>query len=156
MSHHNAIDHEIAEPEDKGPGTRLLEIVPRILLADDQEEIRWTVASLLEEHFDIVGFAENGKQVLELVAQSSPDVLVLDIFMPVLNGIETAASLLESGCPCKVLFLTAHEDSDFLEAVIALGALGYVLKPHLATELIPAIRSVLKGHCYISTHMRSS
>jgi DNA-binding NarL/FixJ family response regulator len=156
MSHHNAIDHDIPEPEDRGRGTRHVEIVPRILLADDREEIRWTVASLLEEHFDIVGFAENGKQVLELVAQCSPDVLVLDIFMPVLNGIETAACLLECGCPCKVLFLTAHEDSDFLEAAIALCAVGYVLKPHLATELIPAIRSVLQGHCYISTHIRSS
>ena len=155
MPYHNAIENN-PEPEGTGRGTKLLEIVPRILLADDQEEIRRTVASLLEEHFDIVGFAQNGKQVIELVAQSSPDVLVLDIFMPVLNGIDAAASLLASGCPSKVLFLTAHDDSDFLEAAIELGALGYVLKPHLATELIPAIRSVLKGHCYISTRMRSS
>jgi len=155
MPYHNAIENN-PEPEGTGRGTKLLEIVPRILLADDQEEIRRTVASLLEEHFDIVGFAQNGKQVIELVAQSSPDVLVLDIFMPVLNGIDAAASLLASGCHSKVLFLTAHDDSDFLEAAIELGALGYVLKPHLATELIPAIRSVLNGRCYISAHMSSS
>lgn len=153
MPYHNAIDQDTPEPEGRGRGTTLSEIVPRILLADDQEEIRCTVASLLKEHFDIVGFADNGKQVLELVAEHTPDVLVLDIFMPVMNGIDAAASLLASGCQSKVLFLTAHDDSDFLEAAIALGALGYVLKPYLAKELIPAIRSVLNGHCFISARM---
>ena len=155
MANHNAMREGTPEPEGGGLDRRIVKTVPRILLADDQEEMRWAVASLLEEHFDIVGFAENGKQVLELVTQCSPDVLVLDIFMPVLNGIDTAASLLASGCPAKVLFLTAHDDSDFLKAAIAVGALGYVLKPHIATELITAIRTVQNGHPYISAQIRS-
>ena len=131
-------------------------IVPRIVLADDQEEVRRTVALMLEDEFEIVGLAENGKQVLELVIQRSPDVLVLDIFMPVLNGIETAACLKDAGCPTRVLFITVHEDPEFLDTAMSVGALGYVLKAHLATDLIPAIRSVMEGCIYISPSMHSS
>jgi CheY-like chemotaxis protein len=140
----------------RGHSTRRSQLAPRILLADDQKEIRQAVASVLRDCFEIVGLAENGKQVLELVRRRTPDVLVLDIFMPVLNGIETVAHLKESGCPSKVLFLTVHEDSDFLETAISMGVLGYVLKPHLATDLIPAIRTVLQGHLYISPSMKFS
>jgi len=129
--------------------------VPRILLADDQEEVRRTVASMLEDKFAIVGLAENGKEVLAMALSRSPDVLVLDIFMPVLNGIETAVQVKASGFPVKVIFLTVHEDLDFLDATMSVGALGYVLKAHLATDLIPAIQHVLEGRVYISPSMLS-
>jgi two-component system response regulator DegU len=131
-------------------------MVPRILLADDQEEIRRTVASMLEDEFEIVGCAENGKQVLEFMVHRSPDVLVLDIFMPVLNGFETAARLKASGSRTKVLFVSVNEDPDFLDTAMTVGALGYVSKAHLATDLIPAIRSVLDGRFYLSPCMHSS
>lgn len=123
---------------------------PRILLADDQEEIRRAIVSMLEDEFEIAGAAENGSQVLDLAAKQCPDVLVLDIFMPVLNGIEVAASLRASGCPAKVLFVTVNEDPDFLDTAMSVGALGYVSKAHLATDLIPAIRSVMDGRIFIS------
>ena len=128
----------------------------RIVVADDQEENRRTIASMLEHEFAIVGLAENGSQVLELAMEQSPDVLVLDIFMPVLNGIEAAVSLRACGCHAKVLFVTVHEDPDFVERAISVGALGYVSKAHLATDLIPAIRSVMEGHIFISPCMHSS
>jgi len=70
--------------------------------------------------------------------------------MPVLNGIEVAASLRASGCPAKVLFVTVNEDPDFLDTAMSVGALGYVSKTHLATDLIPAIRSVMDGRIFIS------
>jgi DNA-binding NarL/FixJ family response regulator len=124
--------------------------MPRILLADDQQEILRTVLSLLDDEYEVVGVAQDGEGVLELLRAESPDLLVLDIFMPVLNGIETAIRLRASGSAIKLLFLTVHEDADFVDAAISVGALGYVLKAHLITDLLPAIREVLKGNVYIS------
>jgi DNA-binding NarL/FixJ family response regulator len=139
------------EDQPKSHGVRHRRVVPRILIVDDQEEIRQMVASMLQDEFEIVGFAGNGKQALEFVVNRSPDVLVLDVFMPVLNGIETAACLKASQCRAKVLFVTVHEDPDFLSAAMSLGARGYVSKAHLATDLIPAIRSVMEGRIYVSS-----
>jgi DNA-binding NarL/FixJ family response regulator len=110
---------------------------------------------VLQGEFQIVAIAENGVQVIELALSSHPDVMVLDIFMPVANGIETAVRAKAIGCRSKVLFLTVDEDPDFAEAAMSVGALGYVLKPRLATDLIPAIRSVLEGRVYISRSMHS-
>jgi DNA-binding NarL/FixJ family response regulator len=152
----NAVEWDAREVHTRNDRRALGHVVPRVLLADDQEEIRRTVASMLEDGFEIVGLAENGKEVLDLVIKRTPDVLVLDIFMPVLNGIETAACLKESGSPTKVLFITVHEDPEFLAAAMSVGALGYVLKAHLATDLIPAILSVMEGCIYISPGVHSS
>ena len=151
----NAVEWDACEAQPKDRRSRHGRIIPRVLLADDQEEIRRTVASILEDECEIVGLAENGKQVLDLVIDRSPDVLVLDIFMPVANGIETAVRAKAIGCRSKVLFLTVDEDPDVAEAAMSVGALGYVLKPRLATDLIPAIRSVLEGRVYISRSMHS-
>jgi Response regulator containing a CheY-like receiver domain and an HTH DNA-binding domain len=137
-------------PEARGKASVIGHRVPRILVADDQEEVRRTIVSMLEDEFEIEGSAENGSQVLELALNRPPDVLVLDICMPVLNGIETAAYLKAAGCPAKVLFVTVHEDPDFLNTAMSVGALGYVSKAHLATDLIPAIRSVMEGCVFIS------
>jgi len=123
---------------------------PRILLADDQREVRQTVASLLQNDFQVVGMADNGADVLELAASRSADVLVLDIEMPVLNGIETARRAKACDFPGKIVFLTVYDDTDFVEAAMSVGALGYVVKTHLATDLIPAIWRALEGEIYIS------
>jgi DNA-binding NarL/FixJ family response regulator len=131
-------------------------VVPTILLADDHEEMRRTVASVLQDEFQIVGMAENGVQVIELALSALPDVMVLDIFMPFVNGIETAIRVKAFGCPSKVLFLTVEEDPDFAEVAMSIGALGYVLKARLATDLIPAIHAALEGRVYISRSMHSS
>lgn len=131
-------------------------VIPRILLADDHDEVRRTVASILQDEFQVVALAEDGAQVIELAPRLSPDLMVLDIFMPVVNGIETALRVKAFGCPSKVLFLTADEDPDLAKAAISVGALGYVLKARLATDLIPAIRKALEGRVYISRSMHSS
>ena len=127
---------------------------PRILVADDCEEVGRTVAALLESEFQIVGMAKDGKEVLKLVVNCSPNVLVLDLFMPLLNGIETTEHVKASGAPTAVVILTVHEDPDFVEAAMSVGALGYVLKPHITTDLIPAIRTALQGKSYVSPSMR--
>ncbi len=124
---------------------------PSVLLADDQEEVRQTIAHLLELEFRIVGMAENGERALELTPNLSPDVVVLDICMPVLNGIEAAEQLRESGCPAKVIFLTAHADQDFVEAAFSAGAFGYVLKSSAGGDLIPAIHQALEGKHFVSS-----
>lgn len=127
--------------------------VPRVFLADDQEEMLQTVTQMLEGEFQVVGTAENGMRALELVPSLSPDILVLDISMPVVNGIEVACLLKGSGLAAKVIFLTVHSDPDFVEAAMSAGALGYVLKPCLASDLVPAIWAVLEGNTFVSPTM---
>ena len=123
---------------------------PRILLADDSEEVSRIVAALLEKEFEVVGLAKDGQEVLELVPKCCPNALVLDLFMPSLNGLETAHHIRASGSPTAVVILTVQDDPDFVEAAISVGALGYVLKPHINTDLVPAIWTVLQGKMYVS------
>jgi DNA-binding NarL/FixJ family response regulator len=123
---------------------------PRILLADDQQKIIEAVVQLLRGRYDIIGAVENGEQLVEAEARLDPDLIVLDISMPVLNGIEAAFRLKESASMAKLIFLTVHEDRDFVEAAFSAGALGYVLKHRLATDLLPAIREVLRNRVFVS------
>lgn len=128
--------------------------VPRILVVDDQKEILQTVCLMLEGEFDIIGFAENGILAIELATSLLPDVMVLDIAMPIVNGLEAARRLKDIGLGPRIVFLTLYADDEFVEAALSLGALGYVLKTSLATDLVPAIRAVLDGHIYVSPCMR--
>jgi DNA-binding NarL/FixJ family response regulator len=123
---------------------------PRVLLADDLPEIRERVTELLRPDFDIVAIAQNGPEAVEAASTLNPDLLVLDISMPILNGIQVASRLRDLGCKAKVIFLTVHEDPDYIEAALSVGALGYVFKSRVATELVPAVRSVLQGHRFMS------
>jgi DNA-binding NarL/FixJ family response regulator len=120
----------------------------RILLADDQPEMLAAVTRLLEDEFDIVAAIVNGEEAIEAVASLDPDLLVLDISMPALNGLEAASRLKSSALRTKIIFLTVHEDIDFVEAAFLAGALGYVLKGRFTTDLIPAIREVLQGRVF--------
>jgi DNA-binding NarL/FixJ family response regulator len=110
---------------------------PRVLLADDLPEMLETVTQLLRDDFEIVGYAQDGEEAIKAPTTLNPDLLVLDIEMPFRNGIQVASHLRESGCRAKVIFLTAHGDLDYVEAAWSLGALGYVLKSRIATDLLP-------------------
>lgn len=125
------------------------------MLADDQREILETVARLLKDEFDVIAAVANGKLAFEAAVRMAPDLIVLDISMPVLNGIEAASLLKESGSRAKVVFLTVHEDPVLVEAALSVGARGYVLKQRLATDLIPAIRQVLDDRIFVSESVRS-
>ena len=124
---------------------------PRVLLADDLPEILETVTQLLRDDFEIVGYAHDGEEAIKAATTLNPDLLVLDIQTPLHNGIQVASNLRDSGCRAKVVFLTAHEDLDYVEAGWSVGALGYVLKSRIATDLLPALQEVLQGRRFISS-----
>ena len=129
---------------------------PRVLLADDLPEVLQRVAQLLKDDFEVVGFAQNGREAIEAAKALDPDLLVLDISMPILNGIQVASRLRGSGCRAKVIFLIVHEDRDYVEGAFSVGALGYVLKSRVATDLIPAAQEALRGHTFTSLLQPSS
>ena len=124
--------------------------MPRVVVAEDQELMRHAIAKILQGRFTLVGTADNGRLAIELAQALNPDVLVLDISMPTLNGIEAASHLKEIGSTVSMVFLTAHDDFDFVEAAFSAGALGYVLKQFLATDLIPAIWAAIHGQSFVS------
>jgi|SRR6516162_10459653 DNA-binding NarL/FixJ family response regulator len=122
----------------------------RVLLADDHVTILTRVRSVLGEEFDIVGTVSNGRDALKEVQRLDPDVLVIDISMPVLDGLQAAAQLRSCHPRTKIVFLTVHEDQDFVDAAFSAGASGYVVKSQVASDLVPAIREALDGRTYVS------
>jgi DNA-binding NarL/FixJ family response regulator len=122
----------------------------RVLLADDHGDFLRKVRGELSTEFEIVDTAANGEEAIDAVHRLDPDVLVIDISMPILDGLQAVARLRDDHCRTKVVFLTIHEQSDFVSAAFAAGASGYVSKRHLGSDLVPAIREVLQGHTFIS------
>ena len=128
---------------------------PRIVLADDHRIVVEGLRSLLQSEFDLVGTAENGVDLVELAQRTTPDVIVTDISMPLLNGIDAVRKLRESGVQAKVVFLTMHPDVVYATRAMEAGASGYVLKHWAPDELIAAIHEVLRGGTFISTSLRN-
>ena len=122
----------------------------RILLAEDHEGMRDRVVRLLEPEFEVVGAVEDGLALLEAAQRMRPDVCVLDISMPRMSGIKIAARFRKQDSAVKVIFLTAHEDPDFVRAALATDALGYVVKSRMASDLHVAIRAALGGRLFVS------
>jgi DNA-binding NarL/FixJ family response regulator len=120
------------------------------LLADDHEDFLAVAARLLAEEFEVVNKVGDGQALLGEAARLEPDVLVLDISMPVLSGIEAARRLQAAGCRARIIFLTVHDDPDYVRAAFAAGALGYVVKCRLASDLLFALREVLAGRSFVS------
>jgi DNA-binding NarL/FixJ family response regulator len=108
------------------------------------------IVQLLQGEGEIVGAVENGEQLIGAALSLDPDLIVLDISMPVMNGIEAAHRLKTLGSRAKVIFLTLHQDDAFMTAAVVAGALGYVLKHRMASDLIPAVRKVLQDHPFAS------
>jgi DNA-binding NarL/FixJ family response regulator len=108
------------------------------------------VASLLESTFEVVGRVADGRSLFEAAMKLKPDVIVTDICMPVLNGLEAADLLRNSGCAAKIVFLSVHSEPDFVQAGLSAGASGYVVKPRVGTELVLAIREALAGKIFVS------
>lgn len=104
----------------------------------------------LEPEFDVIASVANGQAAVEAGARLAPDVLVLDISMPVLDGLQAARKIRTSGSDVPIVFLTVHEDSDFAEAAFAAGAQGYVVKSRFATDLVHAVREALAGRRFVS------
>ena len=122
----------------------------KILLADDHPNLLEKVASLLEPTFEVVGRVRDGQSLFDAAMNLQPDLIVSDISMPILNGIEAASKLKDAGCRSRVVFLTVHADPDYVSRCLVIGAHGYVVKCHMATDLLPAIDEALAGRNFIS------
>lgn len=122
----------------------------RVLLADDHPHFSELVEVLLGPAFEIVGKVSDGRALYEAAISLKPDLILADISMPVLNGIEAVDELHRSGCRSKIIFVTVHSDADFVRSCLAAGAAGYVIKPRIAIDLELAIDEVLAGRLFIS------
>ena len=109
-----------------------------------------TVVPILEPAFRVIGTAFDGKAAVEAEGKLHPDVVVMDISMPVMSGIDAAKMMRKKGSKAKIVFLTVHQDSDILAASKLAGGLGYVVKNRLGTDLVPAIEEALAGHSFVS------
>jgi DNA-binding NarL/FixJ family response regulator len=123
---------------------------PSVLVAEDNAEMRQTISALIESHFHLVGTVTDGQQAIESAIRLNPDVVLLDIAMPVLNGIQVASRLRNSCCAAKLIIVTVHYGSEYIEAAYSLGVLGYVLKQYIWNDLIPAIEAALQGQRFTS------
>jgi DNA-binding NarL/FixJ family response regulator len=123
---------------------------PRLLMADDHTLVLEGIRKLLETEFDLVGVADNGYSLLREAERLKPDVILLDISMPLLNGIEACRQLVKSMPEAKVIFLTMHADVVYVEEALRAGGVGYMLKRSAVTELSLAIHSVLRGQRYVT------
>ncbi|MBB5346304.1 response regulator transcription factor [Desulfoprunum benzoelyticum] len=123
---------------------------PRILLADDHRMVAEGLRGLLESDYQLVGIVEDGRALLEAADRLMPDVVVADVSMPLLNGIEAVRQLKKKNKDVAVVFLTMHLDVAYSASAFEAGASGYVLKHSAPSELLTAISSALKGRTYIT------
>jgi RNA polymerase sigma factor (sigma-70 family) len=129
--------------------------LPRILLADDHKIVLDGLRGLLEDDFELVALVTDGRELVERAIGLSPDVVVADISMPLLNGIEAVRQLRARGCDAKFVFLTMHQDAVYLSRALQAGASGYVLKHSAADELVTAIQEALRGGTFVSRQLRT-
>jgi DNA-binding NarL/FixJ family response regulator len=139
----------MGEAVSANPGRR------RIVIADDSPEMLAIVEVRLVQHYDVVGKAEDGLQLIESVRNLRPDMFVTDISMPGISGIEALRRLRSQQINIPAVILTVHEDEELLEASLSYGALGFVLKSRIDRDLLPAIQEALEGRVFISERMRA-
>ena len=123
---------------------------PRVLLADDHTFVIEGFKKLLEDHCDVVGAVEDGRALIESTLNLRPDIVILDISMPRLNGIEAAKKLKKQIPEAKLIFVTMHADLAYVNAAFRAGASGYLLKRSAATELMQAVQSVMNDKFYVT------
>lgn len=128
---------------------------PRVLIADDHAVVAECLSSILQNSCDVIGIVGDGRELLVEAPKLEPDLIVLDIGMPVLNGIDAAEQLNRFLPNVKFVFLTMQDDSNVAAAALNLGKVGYVLKHSLSTELLLAVSEVLQGKTYVTPRLWS-
>ncbi len=127
----------------------------RLLLADDHRIVVEGLRAILTPEFDLVGIVDDGRKLVEAAIRLAPEIIVADISMPYLNGLDAISQLKDLGCPSKVVFLTMHKDATYAARALALGASGFVLKHAASTELLEAIRTALSGGVYVTSEIEA-
>ena len=127
---------------------------PRVLLADDHTLVLEGLRKILEPECDVVGSVEDGRSLLAAAEQLKPDIILLDVSMPLLNGVEAARMLRNAVPGAKVIFVTMHADATYVAGAFRAGASGYVLKRCASMELLNAIHQVLSGRAYVTPLIR--
>jgi DNA-binding NarL/FixJ family response regulator len=122
----------------------------RVLVADDHRGMRDALVRLLSTEFDVVACVADGEAAVSEAVRLAPDFVVLDIAMPELDGMTAAAQMKAAGSTAKVVFVTNFRDREFLRQSLVLGEVGFVAKDSVVADLVPAIRSVLAGHSFVS------
>src|SRR5262245_46787348 len=122
----------------------------RVLVADDHEPMLESLVRILARDYDVVATVTDGHAAVATAARLDPDVLVLDIAMPGLNGISAAAQLKEAGSKAKLVFVTMHCDKAFVQKALELGEVAFVAKDRLVMDLLPAMRAVNDGKSFVS------
>ena len=128
---------------------------PRVLIADDHNIVAEGLRSVLEKSCEVIGIVQDGRQLLVEAPKLKPDVIVLDIGMPLLNGLDAAEQLRPLLPGVKLVFLTMKDDPNLAAAALGLGAVGYVLKHSAASELLKAVTEVLQGKSYVTPKLRA-
>jgi DNA-binding NarL/FixJ family response regulator len=123
---------------------------PRVLLADDHRVVSEALKHLLADHFELVGLVEDGQALLVAAKELNPDVIVADITMPRLNGIDALVRLKKINPAVKVVFLTMHQDPAYARRALQAGAAGFVVKHSASAELVMAINAALKGQIFVT------
>lgn len=126
----------------------------RVLLADDNPAMLSLLSDELSKEFSIAGTVANGEEAIREALRLDPDVLVLDITMPGLSGIQVASYLRDADCKTRILFLTIHEQAEYVSAAFSAGASGYVTKRRFGSDLPLAIRQVFDGLMFLSPSLR--
>ncbi len=127
----------------------------RVLLADDHPRILSRLTDLLEPEFKVIAVVGDGQSLIEMAESLQPDLIITDISMPILSGIEAARKIMQSTPQAKIIFLTVHADPDYVREALELGAVGYVVKSRLVSDLQLAIGEVLEGRTYVSSPLVS-
>jgi DNA-binding NarL/FixJ family response regulator len=122
----------------------------RVILADDVAQVLSAVAALVKGKFEIVAMVTDGQAAFDATLALAPDIVVLDISMPGLSGIDVARELKKRGNRAKIVFLTVHEDADILATCLAVGGLGYVVKVLMETDLVVAMHDALADRPFVS------
>jgi len=127
----------------------------RILIVDDHDVMRENIKSLISKqpNIEVIGEAKDGETAVVLARKLSPDVVLMDINMPKLSGIEAASDILRNNVAARIIILSAHSDKYFVMAGFKVGVSGYVLKTSILEDLIPALRSVMANERYLSPHI---
>jgi DNA-binding NarL/FixJ family response regulator len=123
---------------------------PRVLIADDHQILAEGLRELLEPEFEVVGVVADGRELVAAARHHQPDVIVADITMPSLNGIDAVVQARAGGVAARVVFLTMHRDVAYARRAMEAGAAGFVLKHSAAAELVTAVREALRGRTYVT------